>query len=176
MVKASDRIRLLPVAIEDAEALQQILADEDIYKNTLSIPSPLPENWAYDWIKILQQANAQDKSVSFAIKSQTDDKVMGIISLLDINAEHERAELAYLIGRQFRRQGYAGEAVKLLIDYGFNQLNLSRLYAYHFDHNQGSGALLRKLGFQHEGCLRGHIKKDGQFIHSEVYGLLKHSQ
>ncbi len=115
----------------------------------------------------------QDKLISFSIKSKLDGKIIGIVSLLDLNLEQERAELAYMIGHSFRRKGYATEAAKMMIEHAFNSLNLSRIYAYHLGHNSNSGELLKKLGFKHEGCMKNHIKKDGIFMDSEIFGLLK---
>ena len=147
MSYTSERIELSEISLTDADELQHILDEKEIYENTLTIPSPLPAQWTSAWIKVLNKEKEQGKLISFSIKSKSDGRVIGIASLLDLSLDHERAELAYMIGSSFRRKGYATEAAKMIIDYGFNKLNLSRIYAYHLGSTRSSGALLQKLGF-----------------------------
>jgi len=173
MSHTSARIELNEMSLSDADEIQHILDEHEIYKNTLTIPSPLPANWAYNWIKMLNKKKEQGNLISFSIRSKSDGKIIGVASLVDISLDHERAELAYMIGSSFRRKGYATEAANMIIDYGFNNLHLSRIYAFHLGYNSSSGALLRKLGFKHEGCMINHIKKDGVFMNSEIFGILK---
>jgi len=50
---------------------------------------------------------------------------------------------------------------------------LQRIHAYHFRHNPASGRVLQKIGMQHEGRLRQHVKKWGQFVDNELYSILR---
>ena len=58
--------------------------------------------------------------------------------------------------------------------YGFEDLGLHRIFASHFKHNPASGRILQKLGMQHEGCQREHLRKWDQWVDSELYGILRH--
>jgi RimJ/RimL family protein N-acetyltransferase len=60
-----------------------------------------------------------------------------------------------------------------MMRYGFEDLQLHRIFASHFKQNPASGKVLKKLGMQYEGCRRGHYYKWGQFIDSELYGILR---
>jgi len=55
--------------------------------------------------------------------------------------------------------------------YGFEELEFHRIYATHFGHNPASGRVLQKIGMIHEGHLRQHTRKWGEFVDLEYYGM-----
>ena len=65
------------------------------------------------------------------------------------------------------------EAILRIIDYGFSQMNLHRIEAFIGPANIASQKLVEKLGFQKEGVLREHYRKQGVIEDSIVYSLLK---
>jgi RimJ/RimL family protein N-acetyltransferase len=91
---------------------------------------------------------------------------------LRIEADHGRAELGYWIGVPYWGNGYATEASRTLVKYGFETLGLHRIFASHVVRNSASARVLRKIGMRHEGCQRGHILKWGEFLDLEIYGML----
>ena len=70
-------------------------------------------------------------------------------------------------------KGYATEAAREMLGYGFESLGLHRIFATCFPHNPASGRILKKIGMQYEGCQRQHLLKWGQFVDSELYGILR---
>ena len=92
-----------------------------------------------------------------------------------IEPEHARAELGYWIGKPYWRNGYATEAARAILQYGFGQLGLNRIHAGHFTRNPGSGRVMQKIGMTHEGHQPRHVKKWDRFEDLELYGIL-HSQ
>ncbi|WP_143522615.1 GNAT family N-acetyltransferase, partial [Pseudomonas sp. 2822-17] len=73
-----------------------------------------------------------------------------------------RAEIGYEIHPDFWRKGYTSEAVKEVISYGFEGLDLNRIGAVVFIENQASNQLLSKMGFQREGILRDYMYQYGK--------------
>ena len=92
---------------------------------------------------------------------------------LRIEREDQRAELGYWIGRPYWNQGYCTEAARAVLDFGFEQLGLNRIYASHFTRNPASGRVMQKLGMTHEGRLRQHVRKWDAFEDVEVYAVLR---
>jgi len=78
-----------------------------------------------------------------------------------IEADHRRAELGYWIGVPYWGKGYATEAARSVVNYGFSTLELHRIFASHVPANPASGRVLTKIGMRHEGRLLGHILKWG---------------
>ncbi len=75
--------------------------------------------------------------------------------------------------RAARRQGYAGEAIKLLIGYLFNGYPTERLAAFTDTENEPAKHMLEKLGFQQEGILRRTMFRDGRWCSIAAYSLLR---
>jgi RimJ/RimL family protein N-acetyltransferase len=92
---------------------------------------------------------------------------------LRVDNQNQHAELGYWIGLPHWGNGYATEAATEVLRYGFEDLQLHRIFASHFAHNPASGGILKKLGMHYEGCQRQHLRKWDQFVDSELYGLLR---
>jgi len=89
-----------------------------------------------------------------------------------IEPDHRRAELGYWVGVPYWGNGYATEAARAVVKYGFGTLGLHRIFASHFANNPASARVLRKIGMRYEGRLRGHVLKWGEFLDLEMYGML----
>ena len=87
---------------------------------------------------------------------------------------HYRAEIGYAISEEEnKRKGYMKEAIKAVINYGFEHMKLNRIEAFIGPANEASIKLVTGLGFTREGLLRGHYCKNGGIQDSAVYGLLR---
>ena len=60
-----------------------------------------------------------------------------------------------------------------MLKYGFEKMNLNRIYACHLGKNPASGKVMEKIGMKYEGLLRKHVKKWGKYEDLLYYGLLK---
>jgi len=164
------RLILRPYALSDLAPLVRLAGAREVAATTLRIPHPYTEQDAKDFIAKCQAST--EPETRFAITRRTDGQFCGGVGLR-LDAEHHHAELGYWLGVPFWGVGYATEAARAVLDYGFDVLNLHRIYASHVAHNVASGGVLRKISMRYEGCLRGHICKWDTFHDLECYGLLK---
>ena len=86
---------------------------------------------------------------------------------------HRRGELGYWIGQPFWNHGYCSEAAHIILDYVFLVLGLHRIQGQCMTRNLVSGRVMQKIGMRHEGSLRQHMQKRGQFEDVELYVILK---
>ena len=98
--------------------------------------------------------------------------MIGAISLV-IDQISNLAELGYWIRKEEWNKGYCTEAGKSIIQFGFEHLNLNKIYADHMARNPASGKVLEKLGFKKEGHLKQHFKKWDIYEDIAVYGLCR---
>ena len=98
---------------------------------------------------------------------------LGNIGLHTINTRHRRGEIGYYLNENQRKKGYMSEAVKVVVKYGFESLDLNRITACVHPDNLPSKSIILNLGFQKEGLLRQDYIQDGVIYDSEIYGLLK---
>src|SRR3989344_686326 len=166
----TERLILRAFDADDAVDTARMAGDRDVASSMLRIPHPYSEEMARTWIASLVSEFEKGESVTFAITLS--DELIGAISL-GITREFDRAELGYWIGKPYWGQGYATEAGRAVLTYGFGELGLNRIFAYHFSRNPASGRVMQKLGMTHDGHLRQHTKKWGIYEDEEMYGVLK---
>lgn len=157
-----------PYSEADIAEFVPLIGAREVAATTLRIPHPYTED---DARRFLLMAQEPDK-LWLAITLRSDGRQIGGAGLR-IDEQHRNAELGYWLGVDYWGKGYATEASRELVSYGFRDLGLHRIYASHFQHNAASGNILKKLGMRHEGCQRQHIHKNGEFLDSELYGLLR---
>lgn len=166
------RLVLRPFRRADADAVQALANDVDVARNTLNIPHPYDREDALEWIESHPGQLESRQAVTYAVTAPEEGGVIGAVGLI-LELEHERAELGYWIGRPYWGRGYATEAVRAVVAWGFSTLALHRIHASHFPRNPASGRVLRKVGMRHEGSLRQHVKKWDEFVDLERFGLLR---
>lgn len=165
------RLLLRKFQLSDAPDLQRLAGAKEVAAGTL-LPYPYPNGMAEQWIADQARAHEGGSAVSFAITLAGDATFIGSISL-DIVKTHRHGRLSYWLGLPYWNHGYATEAVNAVLAFGFEQLDLNRIYAPHFQGNDASGRVLQKAGMTYEGRMREHYLRFGQFVNLELYGMLK---
>ncbi|MCX7950339.1 MAG: GNAT family N-acetyltransferase, partial [Clostridiales bacterium] len=98
-----------------------------------------------------------------AIVLKDEDKLIGNVGLHNINWISRIAEIGILIGdKNYWGQGYAKEAMKLVLDYAFNMLNLHMVYLKVYGYNVSAIKCYEKVGFKFAGKLREAIEVAGE--------------
>ena len=166
------RLRLRPFVLTDAEAVSTLAGDEAVARNTLNIPHPYERAHAEEWIDSHQSQFARREAVTYAATRLDDGELVGAVGLI-LDPENDSAELGYWIGREHWGQGFATEAARAVVAWAFRSLGLHRIHASHFPRNPASGRVLRKLGMTHEGTLRQHVRKWGEYLDLERFGVLR---
>jgi ribosomal-protein-alanine N-acetyltransferase len=90
-----------------------------------------------------------------------------------LNKTHKKAELGYWIGAPYWSQGYCTEASQSIIEFGFRELDLNRIYALAMVENAGSWRVMEKVKMKYEGIRRHNVIKDGVSIDLKSYGILR---
>jgi len=137
--------------------VQRLAGTREIADTTLTIPHPYLDGMAESWIGTHGDAWDRQERATLAITTEAGG-VIGAISL-HLKQAHRRAELGYWVGRPFWNHGYATEAARAVIAFGFSALGLNRIHAAHLTRNPASGRVLIKAGMRFEGTLREHIIK-----------------
>jgi len=118
-------------------------------------------------------ALADGSALWFAVALSADGPAIGECDLSEIDRRHGRAELGFLFARAHWGKGYGLEAARALVELGFGELGLARLWARFHAGNEGSKRILEKLGFAYEGTLKGHVVRDGERRDCILYGKLR---
>lgn len=165
------RLRLRPFEATDIEGIRALANDVEVARNTLNLPHPYEVDHARDWIASQPGQLEREEAVTYAVTLREGGALIGAVGLI-LEIENDRAELGYWIGRDQWGRGYATEAARAVVAWGFGTLGLHRIHASHFPRNPASGRVLRKLGMRHEGRLREHVRKWGEYVDLERFGIL----
>lgn len=118
----------------------------------------------------------QDKWVVWAMAHKQSGKVIGTISLWNINLEQISAELGYGIAPDYQGQGLMKEALQRVIKYGFETMDLKAIEAYTEENNLRSNQLLEKCNFDEVGRVKDEGYINNRDYHMVVYRLEKVKQ
>ena len=159
-----ERIYLSPRSIEDAEQYTEWMNDFDTtdYIGTSFKVMSLQDEQQY------LETNKKAE-VAFAIVTEKEDKLIGCVALHDIDNIRRIATMGIFIGdREYRGQGYGTEAVKLILDFGFNYLNLNNIKLDLKEFNERALACYKKCGFKEYGR-----RRKCNFINGKYYDSIE---
>ena len=167
----TERLRLRPFQLSDAERVRELAGQRAIADTTLRVPHPYEPGMAEEWISSHAERFAKGEEAVFGITLRKTGELVGAIGLA-LSARDLNAELGYWIGVPYWGQGYATEAARAVLRYAFDELRLHRVHACHFARNPASGRVLERIGMRHEGFRPQHVRKWDRFEDIAVYGIL----
>ena len=168
---ATERLVLRAFRFEDTAALQRLAGEREVAEGTL-LPHPYEPGMARAWIWDQALAFADGNSIDFAIERAEDAALIGTIGLA-IDRIGACAKLGYWLGTPYWGRGYATEAVRAVLGYGFAVLELERVWAPRFRWNVASARVLAKSGLAHEGSRREYVAARGRDEVVETHGVLR---
>jgi RimJ/RimL family protein N-acetyltransferase len=119
------------------------------------------------------ESDARGNSLCWAVTLKGEDELIGKCILFQFSHENHRAEIGYILNRNYWRRGYMLQALEAVIDFAFGTLKLHRLEADVDPENAGSLGILEKLGFEREGLFRDRWLSYGEWVDSVMLGLVK---
>lgn len=121
----------------------------------------------------MQEGYDTQNWLQWGIERREDGALMGTCTLFQFHRASRRAEMGYALGRPFWGKGYMHEALRALVAYAFETLNLNRLEADVDPRNNTSAKTLERLGFQKEGFLPERWIVGEEVSDTWFYGLLR---
>lgn len=161
-------IQLRPWQNGDEASLVENANNYKIWINLKDVfPHPYTLMNAYEWINF-----AKSQALIKAIV--IDGKAVGGIGLYPQNDIYSKnAELGYWLGEAYWGKGIVSAAIKEMLEIGFQNPNLHRIFASVMAYNQASMRVLEKAGFCHEATLKQSIFKDGKLVDETIWAILK---
>jgi RimJ/RimL family protein N-acetyltransferase len=172
-ILCTERLALRELRDGDAAAVASGAGDRRVAKYLIQVPSPYPVSLARRWLIGRRDWWALGRGVTLAVTRRDEpDRLLGTVSLRRYMRDR-RAELGYWLAVPAWGQGIATEAVRALVDFGFRELVLARVYAQVIEGNAGSIRVLEKIGMVREGVKRQHVKKGHRLCDVELFGMLR---
>jgi len=166
----SAHIALKALRATDSPLLWQWINDRELVSFNSSY-KPVSEEQHQAWFEAIQQ---RADTFIFAIRLWETDQLIGSCQLHSINCVSRSAELQIRLGDAAEHgKGYGTEAVQLLLQFAFADLNLNRIYLHVFASNTRAIKVYEKSGFLREGTLRQAAYINDQYTDVLVMGILR---
>jgi ribosomal-protein-alanine N-acetyltransferase len=163
----TERLLLRPVCAADLPKVAALMADYNVAKNLSTAPHPYTLADAEVFYGRHCEARARGDGYVFAIMRKSDGALIGKNGL---HAKDGVVEMGYWLGKPYWGQGFATEAARRVLEFGFDDLKLEKIVAGWFEDNPASGRILAKLGFAatetiERNCLaRGHAVRCNMMV------------
>ena len=145
----TERLFLRKIKEIDCDTILFLRSDETVTKFIERPENRKTKNKA-DAIKFIKEINdafENNKSIAWGITLKNDSKIIGSICLWNFSKNNKIAEVGYDLDPKFQGKGIMGEALKMIIGYGFEELKLDKIEAFTHKENKSSKRLLEKNGF-----------------------------
>lgn len=166
-------IRLRSLTKKDLAKTFKWHNDLELKNLTLSHPFPVTDSQEEEWINSIIK-DKSNKTIYFGIEDKSRKILIGIIFLSRINFIHQTSWLGVFIGdKNARGKGYGKEAVKMIVDYAFNNLNLRKVSLEVVKTNKAAIAVYKKLGFVIEGEMKKQVYVSSLYIDLIIMAVCK---
>ncbi len=172
MILETERLRLKPYEQAFADAIYEVVKHKEIADTMIMIPHPYPRDVVDSWIDYLKHSFENGSAYEFAVFLKEDDRYIGNCGLVAVSKNHRNAEVGYFIDVAEWGKGYATEACKRIIDYGFKEHQLNRIYSRCMVRNTASRKVMEKSGMRYEGRHRQEFLKDDVYEDMDYLAIL----
>lgn len=170
------RIQLRELQLQDVESIMRWIRDPEVKNNFRFTQKPPSREQIVEFVskKYLSESKPSELHWALFNKNDLEKNYIGTVSLKKIDYQDQNAELAIVISdKEYRGKGYGQEALYLVCQYGFQMLNLHKIYLTCIAHNTGAIRSYEKFGFSQEGIHKEQIFQGGIFYDEIFMGILK---
>lgn len=170
----TDRLILRRYVIEDADAMYKNWAsDSEVTKfltwqphSSVEVSRGIIENWLKEY--------SDKKYYQWAIVLKDNgNEPIGDISVVHMNEDISMVHIGYCLGRAWWRRGIMSEALKAVMDFMFDTVEVNRVESRHDPMNPNSGKVMQKCGMKYEGTLRSADRNNQGICDACYYALLR---
>lgn len=167
-----ERVRLRGIEPTDAETFSRWHLDSDMGRNLDFVWPPISQALIKKQIEEGSLKTLEKDAFTWVIE---DGSGQAVGSITTHHCDRRNGTFGYgiNIAAERQKQGYATEAVRLVIKYYFDELRYNKAAVHVFSHNRASIALHEKLGFVKEGVLRQMVYTGGEYFDILCYGMTK---
>ncbi|HET7480658.1 MAG TPA: GNAT family N-acetyltransferase [Rubrobacteraceae bacterium] len=168
----TDRLVLRKMRLEDADAMFDYASDPEVTRYVIW-PTHRTMEDSRAFLELTVSNYATGEGFDWGIVYKGDEKFIGTCGFVSRSPEHARAEVGYVISRRYWGRGLTAEALRAIIRFGFERMELNRIEARCIAGNTASARVLEKAGMTCEGTLRERERIQGKLRDMKMYSILK---
>jgi len=165
----TERLRLRPFTLDDEAAVFALVSDPEIAR-FVRFEAHRSSDETRAFLELVQQYYERGNPFAWAIVLRENGRLIGSCGFVSQAPERRSAEIGYWLGKPYWGQGYAVEAARALVRFGFEQIGLDRVEAKCFLENRAGQRVIEKLGMRFEGMDRSEMIK-GEYPELRLYGI-----
>jgi len=169
----TSRLILKKISSEDAEDMFEYASDPEVTKYLSSWEYHKNIEDSLKFINLLLSRYEKGNPSDWGVYLKENGKLIGTCGFSFIDEKNMVGEVGYVLGRKYWNKGIMTEAVRKVIEFGFEKLNLNRIQARCKVENIASERVMQKVGMKFEGVLREAVFAKGRFWDMKMYSILK---
>lgn len=169
----TERLVLRDFTMEDAPAVHLYGSDPEVVRYMPWGPNTWTDTQDFLRRRLDEQGTDPRRSFGLAATLASSGELIGASGIRVTSTQLREANMGYAYRRDVWNRGYATEAARALVTFGFEDLGMHRVYAYCDVDNVASVRVLQKTGMQREGLLRRHMPIRGRWRDSYLYAVLE---
>lgn len=167
-------VDLRELSINDAVDISRLMT-YNISKSLWQVPYPYNVENAVNFINSCHRNFESLKAVNFAIQYKNNlgdvNRLVGIVSLKNIDSDNKKANVGYWIGEQYWGNGLATESLALVINYAFSVLGLEEISAYVYSENKASIRVLERNGMTKKEEVNEYNQISGRYKNTIKFAI-----
>ena len=169
----TERLILRRFEYEDCTSMLKNWVADDEVQWGYGEPSYKTEEKALELLTKYISSYDNEHYYRWAIIEKESQECIGQVAYYSVNASNNLAEIEYCIGADYQGKGYATEATKSVIAYGFDFINLHRVQICCRDVNEASRNVILKCGLTYEGTERDYFWRDDHYEGKMIFSILR---
>ena len=171
IIQVNSKITLRELRHTDAIAFKNILSHEKVSPYIPNDVVPSSISHSLKEINFLKNLFVNQQSIYWGIECQ-ENGLIGTAGFESWTPFHNRLELAFELHPDFWHQGIMYASLQCIVDYAFDIMCVNRIDAFTLPNNLPSHNLLKKIGFNQEGCLKKYRKFNGHYVDIFIFGIV----
>ena len=167
----TERLRLRPFTFDDEAALFALASDPVIARFVRFEAHRTPAE-THAFLELALEHYRRGEPFAWAVVRREDDRLIGSCGFVSRTPKRKSAEIGYWLGKPYWGKGYAVEAARALVRFGFELMGLERVEAKCFLENRAGQHVIEKLGMRFEGTDRSEMIK-GEYPELRVYAIAR---
>jgi ribosomal-protein-alanine N-acetyltransferase len=167
----TERLVLREITEDDLPEIFYQRSDSQMMKYVDRVPARSLED-AAEFLGKIKTFQSTNEGITWGITLKNEPRLIGNMGIWRIEKEHHRAEIGYALHLSHQSKGYASEALKAILHYGFHTMQLHSMEANVNPGNAASIKLLERNNFVREAYFKENYFFDGKYLDSAIYSLI----
>lgn len=167
----TNRLILRKMMVLDYENMYEYACRTDVTKYLTWSPHQ-NSDYTREYLEYISTKYSLGEFYDWAVINKYDQKMIGTCGFTRFDFHSNNAEIGYVLNPQYWNQGYATEAVRAVIDFGFRKIGLSRIEAKYIEGNDASKRVMERVGMTYEGTMRSALLVKDEYKNIGICSIL----